>query len=160
VRDIIIMVKKTLTLTGVKIEDIDLPKKEETPKKEKIESPKKERVSDYEYVPESKIKKIGIIFGISLISIFLIILIVNMFWFNNSVSNDKFKSNDSTTNIINPPQVTVPVNNTILNNFTIQNNVYVSFSNDTLSNLSNQIVNDIMNKTKNCIQLNWTNCTI
>ena len=154
------MAKKTLTLTGVKIEDIDLPKKEETPKKEKIESPKKERVSDYEYVPESKIKKIGIIFGISLISIFLIILIVNMFWFNNSVSNDKFKSNDSVTNILNPPQVTVPVNNTINNNFTIQNNVYVSFSNDTLSNLSNQIVNDIMNKTKNCIQLNWTNCTI
>jgi hypothetical protein len=150
------MAKKTLTLTGVKIEDIDLPKKEETPK---IEKPKKE-VSDYEYVPESKIKKVCIIFGISIISIFLIVLIVNMFWFNNSVSNDKFKSNDSTTNIINPPQVTVPVNNTILNNFTIQNNVYVSFSNDTLSNLSNQIVNDIMNKTKNCIQLNWTNCTI
>jgi uncharacterized membrane protein len=83
-----------------------------------------------------------------------------MFWFNNSVSDGKFKSNDSITNIVNPPQVNISMNitNNNYNNFTIP--VYITISNDTLGNLSNQIVNSIMNKTKNCMQLNWTNCSI
>ena len=132
--------RKTPPVKEIVEEDLDLGKKAPAPEKKDYSSEHKSG-SGFSF-PEIKTRTKIII--IASVSLFLILLLANLFWFNMSVSGDKMRDNSTIVNNVQAPQVTVPINNnyTNQNNYTIENNIQIVLSDELVKDIITAVANN------------------